>query len=322
MMEFIAHQSGSLRIEQTSAPISGAGQVVVAVEAFGVNRADLMQRGGHYPPPKGESEILGLEVAGVITEVGPGVTQWTIGDKVCALVAGGGYARLVCVNAAHVIPIPTGMDMYCAAALPEAYLTAFGALVPSAHLAAGQKVLIHAGASGVGSAAIQIAKIRGAEVAVSASSAEKLAFCQALGADLAVNYRTEDITEVILSRWGGVDVIIDVVGAEHTNANLRLLNMDGHLIQLAIMGGRFVQAFDMGRLLQKRATLVGSTLRNRSEQYKTRLVTDFIEQHWHHFVEGSLRVALDSAYPAHEIERAHQRMSQNLNLGKMVGYWP
>ncbi|MDF2177575.1 NAD(P)H-quinone oxidoreductase [Aliiglaciecola sp. CAU 1673] len=320
-MRFIDYQSGTLRIEQMPAPEAGVEEVIVAVEAFGINRADLLQREGKYPPPKGESPVLGLEVAGTVAELGAGVTGWKPGDKVCALVPGGGYAELVRVKAAQLMPIPDGMSMQSAAGLPEIFLTAYGALIRNGQLVAGQKVLIHAGASGVGSAAIQLCKVLGAKVAVTASSQEKLAFCQSLGADLLVNYRTEDVVEKILGQWPGVDLIVDIVGGKQTNSNLKLLNLDGRIVQLAMLAGRLVQEFDMGRLLQKRATLMGSTLRNRSDEYKAHLVADLLAQHGPDFAQQRLQVPLDSTYKVSDLEQAHQRMVRNQNLGKMVGYW-
>lgn len=323
MMLQIQHQTPDqqLILEQAPLPYVGVGQVLVKVAAFGLNRADTLQRQGKYPPPPGESPIMGLEVAGEVVDVASNVSTWQVGQRVFGLVAGGGYAQYVAVNAEHLMAVPETMTMTEAAGCAEVYLTAYQALFALGQLKAEQKVLLHAGASGVGSAAIQLAHLIGAKVAVTASSDEKLAFCQQLGAELLINYKQASFAEQVKSHWSGVDLIVDVVGGDYLNANVRSLNMDGRIVQLAMLGGRYVEKFDMAMMLAKRATLMASTLRNRSDEYKSQLIRGFTEQFAQALAERRLNVCVDSTFSASEIAQAHQRLEQNQSMGKLVCYW-
>ena len=323
MMLQIQHQTPDqqLILEQAPVPEISPGQVLVKVTAFGLNRADTLQRQGKYPPPPGESPIMGLEVAGEVIEVAADVSRWHVGQRVFGLVAGGGYAQYVAVNADHLMAVPDAMTMNEAAGCAEVFLTAYQALFSLGQLKNHQKVLLHAGASGVGSAAIQLAQLVGAKVAVTASSEEKLAFCQQLGAELLINYKQSSFAEQIKTQWGGVDLIVDVVGGDYLNANVKSLNMDGRIVQLAMLGGRYVENFDMALMLAKRATLMASTLRNRSDEYKSQLIQGFVERFAEALAKRRLTVCIDSTFAASEIALAHQRLELNQSMGKLVCYW-
>ncbi|MBN7822106.1 NAD(P)H-quinone oxidoreductase [Bowmanella yangjiangensis] len=323
MMLQIQHQTPDqqLILEQAPVPEISPGQVLVKVTAFGLNRADTLQRQGKYPPPPGESPIMGLEVAGEVIEVAADVSRWHVGQRVFGLVAGGGYAQYVAVNADHLMAVPDAMTMNEAAGCAEVFLTAYQALFSLGQLKNHQKVLLHAGASGVGSAAIQLAQLVGAKVAVTASSDEKLAFCQQLGAELLINYKQSSFAEQIKTQWEGVDLIVDVVGGDYLNANVKSLNMDGRIVQLAMLGGRYVENFDMALMLAKRATLMASTLRNRSDEYKSQLIQGFVERFAEALAKRRLTVCIDSTFAASEIALAHQRLELNQSMGKLVCYW-
>ena len=323
-MQFIDFVAGceaqQLKIADTPMPGLTSNQVLVKVAAFGINRADLLQRAGKYPAPAGESPILGLEVAGQVTEVPAGLTtRFKVGDKVFGLVAGGAYAEYVAVEASHLLPLPESLNYVQGAAVAECFLTAYQSMFVEYALQPHHKVLIHAGASGVGLAAIQLAKQVGCQVAVTASSAEKLAVCKQLGADILVNYREQDFVTLIKPQ--GADLVIDFVGADYTHRNLAVLNKDGTIIQLAILGGRYIEQLDLGLMLAKRACLKASTLRNRSNQYKTDLIQAFEDEWWQALAEKRISAMIDTVYQAQDIAYAHQRMEQNLNTGKLVCYW-
>ena len=323
-MRFVDFISGcsaqQLTIGETDAPQLCEGQVLVRVEAFGINRADLLQRAGKYPAPAGESPILGLEVAGEIVEIPSGlVTRYELGAKVFGLVAGGGYAEHVAVEASHLLPLPESLDYTQGAALAECFLTAYQAMFVEFALQAEHSVLIHAGASGVGLAAIQLAKLLGCQVAVTASSANKLAACQQYGADTLINYNEQDFVEVL--KPTGVDLIIDFVGGDYVNRNLTVLKRDGCIIQLAMLAGRYVENFDTALLLGKRATFKGSTLRNRSNSYKTTLIKAFEQQCWSNLYNQQLKPVIDQVYDAKDVALAHEHMENNRNIGKLVCCW-
>ena len=241
--------SSQMRVFETDTPEPGDEEVLIEVEAFGINRADTLQRQGKYPPPKGESEILGLEVAGKVSKTGNAVTDWQVGDEVFGLVPGGGYAQYVVAHQKHVLPIPKNVTRQEAAGIAEVFLTAYQSLFYLGKLQKGQKVLIHAGASGVGLAAIQLAKHSGAQVAVTASSSEKLALCADKGADLLVNYREENFAEVIKNQWSGVDLVVDFIGGDYLNRNLKVIHQDGTIVYLAMLAGRFADKLDMAMLI-------------------------------------------------------------------------
>ncbi|WP_088328443.1 NAD(P)H-quinone oxidoreductase [Lacimicrobium sp. SS2-24] len=320
-MRYIQHsENGEMTIAETAKPEKRPNQVLVKVIAFGINRADLLQRQGKYPPPPGESHILGLEMAGEVVAV-PDGSCWQQGDRVCGLVAGGGYAEYVSVNQDHLMRVPDTLSLEDAAGLAEVYLTAYQALFLLADLQSGESLLLHAGASGVGSAAIQLARLKGARVAVTASSTDKLDFCRALGAELLINYKEQDFASEIKNSWKGVDVIVDIVGGDYLNRNLQALTLDGRIVQLAMLQGRYADKLDMAKMLQKRATLMASTLRNRDDAYKAELVSAFSRDCLPAFSQGRLKVCVHHHYAANDIELAHQQLESNRNCGKVIAYW-
>ncbi|MNQ89633.1 Phthiocerol synthesis polyketide synthase type I PpsC [compost metagenome] len=294
-------------------PVCDVGQVRIRVAAAGLNRADLLQRAGLYPAPPGASQVLGLECSGVISEVGPG-SSWQVGDRVCALLAGGGMAEEVVVDARHVLPVPEGLSLTEAAALPEVYSTAWLNLFQLAALKPGEKVLLHAGASGVGSAAIQLCKAFGNPCWVSVGSTDRLAYCQALGAQGGV-VRTDGLEG--LSELGPFDVILDPVGANYAELNLKVLARDGRWVLIGLMGGRETR-LDLAQVLAKRIQLVGSTLRNRDDQFKADLLSDLSVHVWPLFTEGRLSPQLARAFPIQDAEAAFAELASNQVSGKLV----
>ncbi|MDI5932219.1 NAD(P)H-quinone oxidoreductase [Halomonas kalidii] len=293
-----------------------SGQVRLRVAWAGVNRADLMQRAGHYPPPPGESAILGLEVSGTVTEAGPGVERLRTGDKVCALLAGGGYAEEVVVDARQVLPVPEGLGLRQAAALPEVYATAWLNLFMEGALAAGERVLLHAGASGVGTAAIQLCRAFGHPCFVTVGSEQKLAACRALGAEAGWNRHDGSFVEAVKA-WGGTDMILDPVGASYLADNQQVLNADGRLVLIGLMGGR-TSELDMGRMLMKRQRLIGSTLRGRPPAAKGAILDALLTHVWPRLVSGELKPLVDRTWPITEAEAAHEHMKRDANIGKVL----
>jgi putative PIG3 family NAD(P)H quinone oxidoreductase len=306
-----------LRWTEVPDPIPQDGEVLIDVYATGVNRADLYQRAGHYPPPPGASEILGLELAGVIAEVTPGVTGYQVGDRVCALVAGGGYAERAAVHQGLLMPIPKGWSLVQAAAMPEVFFTAFLNLFLEGRLKPGETVLIHGGASGVGTAAIQLARQAGCRVLATAGSAAKVATCYRLGAVLAVNYREADFAEVIAKAVGGVDVVLDMVGADYLARNLRLLNTEGRLVFIATLSGSKTE-IDIRELMRKRLLLKGSTLRARPLAEKIALKEAFMASFWPALEAGEVMPVIDRVLPITEAETAHDLLRRNETIGKVV----
>ncbi|MEA9976929.1 MULTISPECIES: zinc-binding dehydrogenase [unclassified Pseudomonas] len=289
------------------------GQVRIRVAAAGLNRADLLQRSGLYPPPPGASQTLGMECSGVISEVGAG-SSWQVGDRVCALLAGGGMAEEVVVDGHHVLPVPDGMSLSEAAGIPEVYATAWLNLFQLAALKPGEKVLLHAGASGVGSAGIQLCKAFGNPVWVSVGSAERLAYCQALGAQGGV-VRSDNLDS--LKDLGPFDVILDPVGGNYAALNVKVLNVDGRLVLIGLMGGREAQ-LDLAQVLSKRVNILGSTLRSRSDQFKADLLRDLGQHVWPLFSEGRLKPQLAKTFPITEAEEAFAELATNQVSGKVV----
>jgi NADPH2:quinone reductase len=332
-MQFIKHDNGcspdSLVINQTDIPILTSGQVLVKVTCFGLNRADTLQRQGKYPAPAGESDILGLEMSGEVVEIHSqqnsseliNPQSFELGDKVFGLVAGGGYAEYVVVNSQHLMPVPLNMDMPQAAGIAECFLTAYQALFIENNLQPKQHVLIHAGASGVGLAAIQLAKRHGCSVAVTASSQAKLELCQQLGADLIINYQQQDFAVEIAKHWQGCDLIIDFVAGDYLNRNLKLLNIDGSVLYLAMLAGRYADTLDMAMMLGKRATIKGSTLRSRSDEYKTHLIKEFSQTCIADFDSRKLISNIDTVFAAKDVGKAHQRLEDNDTMGKLICCW-
>jgi putative PIG3 family NAD(P)H quinone oxidoreductase len=287
--------------------------VKIKVAAAGLNRADLLQRAGLYPPPPGASDILGLECAGVISEVGAG-SSWQVGDRVCTLLAGGGMAEEVVVDGRHVLPVPEGLSLHEAAGIVEVYATVWLNLFQLADLQPGEKVLLHAGASGIGSAAIQLCKAFGNPTWVSVGSAERLAYCEALGAQGGV-VRGDGLDG--LKDFGPFDVILDPVGANYSETNLKVIALDGRWVLIGLMGGREAQ-LDLAQVLGKRVHLLGSTLRSRNDQFKADLLSDLGQHVWPLFAEGRLKSQLARTFPISDAEAAFDELAGNQISGKVV----
>ncbi|KAG9462843.1 hypothetical protein GDO78_023001 [Eleutherodactylus coqui] len=307
-----------LYVKELPRPIPKEGEVLVQVHASALNRADLLQRKGMYAPPPGASQILGLEAAGTVAALGPGVDcQWKVGDRVMALLGGGGNAQYVAVPAYQLIPIPNGMSDTDAASIPEAWLTAFQLLHFVGNVHKGETVLIHAGASGVGTAAIQLCRLAGAVPMVTAGSSDKIEKAKELGAAAGFNYKDEDFGK----KYVGADIILDCVGATHWEKNLACLNTDGRWVIYGLMGSGEIHGDILTKLLWKRGSIIGSLLRSRSGSYKAELVKAFTEQALPYFARGGpihLQPIVDSVYPLQNIADAHQHMEDNKNMGKIV----
>ncbi|MGF6331758.1 putative PIG3 family NAD(P)H quinone oxidoreductase [Pseudomonas sp. BS3782 TE3695] len=312
-MKALQGVEGRVEWVEEPSPACDVGQVRIRVSAAGLNRADLLQKAGLYPPPPGASQVLGLECSGVICEVGPGAS-WKVGDRVCALLAGGGMAEEVVVDGRHVLPVPEGLSLAEAAALPEVYATVWLNLFQLAALKPGEKVLLHAGASGIGSAAIQLCKAFGNPCWVSVGSAERLAYCEALGAQGGV-VRNGDLDS--LNDLAPFDVILDPVGGNYAALNLKLLARDGRWVLIGLMGGREAQ-LDLAQVLAKRVQLLGSTLRNRDEQFKADLFSDLGQHVWPLFAEGRLSPQLARTFAIKDAEAAFAELATNKVSGKLV----
>lgn len=300
-------------------PRPGEGDVLVDVAAAGVNRADLMQRQGNYPPPEGASELLGLECSGTIAELGPGVTGWQVGDRVCALLAGGGYAERVVVPAAQVLPIPSGVDVVDAAGLPEVACTVWSNAVLEGGLRSGQTLLVHGGSGGIGTCAIQVGKALGARVAATAGAPESLQLCRELGADLAISYRDQDFVEET-KQLGGADVVLDNMGASYLDRNLSALAPDGHLAVIGLQGGRKAE-LDMGKMLVKRLRVSTLGLRGRPVEGptgKAAIVSDVRERLWPLVESGDVRPRVDRRLPLPRASEAHRALEAGGVHGKIL----
>jgi putative PIG3 family NAD(P)H quinone oxidoreductase len=312
-MKALQGNQGRPALIDCARPSCNAGQVRIRVVAAGINRADLLQAAGLYPPPPGVSDILGLECAGIISEVGAG-SHWQVGDRVCALLAGGGMAEEVCVDARHVLPVPQGLSLLEAAAIPEVYATAWLNVFQLAQLQPGEKVLLHAGASGVGSAAIQLCKAFNSPCWVSVGSAERLAYCQALGAENGV-VRGDSIEGLL--DFAPFDVVLDPVGASYAALNLKMLALDGRWVNIGLMGGRRAE-LDLAQLLSKRIQLIGSTLRSRSDAFKGTLIAQLTEKVWPLFARGELQAQAEEVFAWTDAEAAFARLASNQVNGKVV----
>ena len=308
-----------LHMGERPRPLPGPDELLVRVRCAALNRADLMQRKGNYPPPEGATDILGLEMAGTVEAQGSAVVGWSQGDRVCALLPGGGYAEYVTVPQEMAMPIPPRLSFEAAAAIPEVFLTAFQALYWHAEVQGGQHVLVHAGASGVGTAAIQLARQAGARVTVTAS-APKHERCLELGAEAAIDYKSEDFAERVeaLTDGHGVDIIIDFIGAPYFAKNIETLAVDGHLVLLGMLGGHRVDEVNLASFFRKRIRLTASTLRSRTPAYKTALTRDFAAKMLPLFEEGTLRPVIDTTYDWTDVQEAHRRMGNNENVGKII----
>ena len=313
-MKALQGVDGRVEWGERASPACDVGQVRIRVAAAGLNRADLLQRAGLYPPPPGASDILGLEASGVISEVGAGSGAWQVGDRVCCLLAGGGMAEEVVVDARHVLPVPEGLSLAEAAALPEVYATAWLNLFQLAALKPGEKVLLHAGASGVGSAAIQLCKAFGSPCWVSVGSAERLAYCKSLGAQGGV-LRGEGLES--LRDFGPFDVILDPVGANYAKLDLEILGRDGRWVVIGLMGGRKAE-LDLALLLGKRIQLIGSTLRSRDADYKAQLIAELGQRVWPLFESGKLSPQLERTFPVRDAQSAFDALASNQVQGKVV----
>nr|WP_299243776.1 NAD(P)H-quinone oxidoreductase [uncultured Halomonas sp.] len=296
-------------------------EVRIRVAWAGMNRADSGQRAGNYPPPPGASDILGLEISGTITEAGPGVAQLETGQKVCALLAGGGYAEEVVVDQRQVMPVPEGLGLRESAALPEMFATAWLNLFMEGGLdhaeSKGERVLLHAGASGVGSTAVQLCRAFGYPCFVTVGNDEKIERCKALGAEAGWNRHNGSFVEAVTEWGGGVDVILDPVGANYLADNQKVLNADGRLVLIAILSGRSAE-LDLGRMLMKRQRLIGSTLRSKSPQAKGAILDELQAYVWPRLTTGELYPLIDSDYPIQEAEEAMAYMESNSNVGKLL----
>ncbi|AAK86631.2 zinc-binding dehydrogenase [Agrobacterium fabrum] len=301
-------------------PKPARGEILVKVEAAGVNRPDVAQRQGIYPPPKGASPILGLEIAGEVVALGEGVDEFKLGDKVCALANGGGYAEYCAVPAGQALPFPKGYDAVKAAALPETFFTVWANLFQMAGLTEGETVLIHGGTSGIGTTAIQLAKAFGAEVYATAGSAEKCEACVKLGTKRAINYREEDFAEIVKSETGGkgVDVVLDMIGAAYFEKNLAALAKDGCLSIIAFLGGATAEKVDLRPIMVKRLTVTGSTMRPRTADEKRAIRDELVEQVWPLIESGKVAPVINRVFTLEEVVDAHRLMESSNHIGKIV----
>jgi NADPH2:quinone reductase len=300
-------------------PKPAAGQILVKVAAAGVNRPDLMQRAGSYPPPPGHSPLPGLEIAGEVAAIGPNVTRWKTGDKVCALVNGGGYAEYCIAEEPVALPIPAGLDMVRAGAVPETFFTVWNNVFERGRLAAGEWFLVHGGTSGIGTTAIQLAKALGAKVIATAGSPEKCKACVDIGADRAVNYKTEDFVSACREATGGkgVDVTLDMVAGDYTERNIAAAAEEGRIVQIAVLGGAEVK-INIARLMMKRVTLTGSTLRPRTREAKGGFARALEAKAWPLLASGKVKVVMDSTFPLAKAADAHRRLESGAHVGKVV----
>lgn len=305
----------ALVLAEVPDPEPGPGEVLVEVAASAVNRADVLQRQGFYDPPPGASPYPGLECSGRIAALGAGVAGWTVGDEVCALLSGGGYAELVAVPAGQLLPLPAGVDPVTAAGLPEVTATVWSNVFQIAHLRPGETLLVHGGSSGIGTMAIQLGKAVGATVATTAGTAEKLAFCAELGADILVNYREQDFVEQLGDQ--GADVVLDVVGAKYLDRNLDALAVNGRLVVIGMQGGVKAE-LNLAKLLAKRAAVIATSLRARPAEEKAAIVAAVREHVWPLVEAGTVRPVVDRAFPLADAAAAHRLMESSEHVGKIL----
>jgi putative PIG3 family NAD(P)H quinone oxidoreductase len=306
----------ALIVTELPDPEAGPGEVVIDIVASAVNRADTQQRQGFYPPPKGASDVLGLECSGRISEVGAGVSGWSVGDEVCALLAAGGYAEKVAVPAGQVMPLPPGVDLLTAAVIPEVACTVWSNIFMVASLQPGETLLVHGGAGGIGNFAIQLAKAMGARVLTTAGSAEKVELCRSLGADVAINYQSEDFVEVT-KEHGGADVILDNMGAKYLGRNVSALATQGRLVVIGLQGGTKGE-LDLGALLPKRGAVIATTLRGRPAEEKAAICAAVVEHVWPLIGEGRVKTFVHEQIPLEEAHRAHALMESGSHSGKIL----
>ena len=306
-----------LNWEEVEDPVCGPEDVLVDIHTTAVNRADLLQRAGQYPPPPGAPDYMGLEMAGIVAAVGKEAGAWLPGERVCGLLAGGGYAEQVVVPHRQLLPVPQEWDFVRAGAVPEVFLTAFVNLFMEGGLQEGETVLIHGGASGVGTAAIQLAREAGCRVLVTASSEEKLERCRTLGAELGVNYQERDFAEAVLEYTDGVDVVLDIAAADYLERNLNVLKLKGRLVCIALLSGNRAE-IDLGLVLRQRLRLIGSVLRSRSLEEKGEIVHQFRRRFWSLLESGQIEPIIDTVLPIEQVERGHEILMNNANIGKVV----
>ncbi len=302
--------------EERPAPRPGHGQILIEVAYAGVNRPDALQRAGSYAPPPGASDLPGLEAAGTVAAVGPGVTDWSVGDEVCALLPGGGYAEYVVTPAAHALRVPRGMSLEKAACLPETYFTVWTNVFMRGGLKAGERFLVHGGSSGIGTTAIQLANIFGARVFTTAGSDEKCRVCNDLGAERAINYREEDFVEILRAE-GGADLILDMVGGDYLPRNVKALADDGRLVQIAFLQGPKVE-LNFAQVMVRRLTITGSTLRPQSDLAKARIAEALASQVWPLLDSGRVAPVMDSEFALADAAQAHARLESSDHIGKIV----
>ena len=308
-----------LEVAEVPDPRPGPGEVLLAVAAAGLNRADLMQRQGHYPPPPGASELLGLEVSGTVAALGEGVSGWEVGDAACALLAGGGYAELVAVPAGQLMPVPAGVDLVDAAALPEVAATVWSTVFLGAALRPGEVLLVHGGGSGIGTMAVQLARHVGATVAVTARRRATLDRCAELGASVLVDHTSEDFVAAVRAATGGrgADVVLDVVGGPYLGRNVEVLAPGGRLVVIGLQGGTRAE-LDLGAVLAKRLSVLGSTLRARSLADKAAICASVVEHVWPLVAEGRVRPVVHARVPLAEAARAHRLLADGGHVGKVL----
>lgn len=302
--------------DMADTPAPAHDEVLIKVAYAGVNRPDALQRAGLYNPPAGASPLPGLECAGTVVAIGDGVTAWAIGDQVCALLPGGGYAEYAVTPAAHCLPVPNGMTLKQAACLPETFFTVWSNVFQRGGLQAGERFLVHGGSSGIGTTAIQLARAFGARVFTTAGSADKCAACEALGAEKAINYREADFVEVMRDK-GGADVILDMVGGSYMQRNLKALADDGRLVQIAFLQGMKAE-LNMVQLMTRRLTMTGSTLRPQSDMAKARIAADLREKVWPLLSAGRIAPVMDQEFALDDAASAHARMESSAHIGKIV----
>ncbi len=302
---------------QRPEPVAQPGEVLVRVAACGINGPDMMQRKGLYPPPKGASDLLGLEIAGTVVALGDGVTNWQVGDELCALTNGGGYAEYCAVDASHCLPVPAGLSMVDAASLPETYFTIWSNIFMTAKLAAGETYLVHGGAGGLGTTSIQLGKAFGARVVATDSPADRCEICRELGADRVIDYTQENFVDVVRDEFGGADVILDIVGGDNIERNIKASKHDARIVQLAFAMGSKVEVNLMPVML-KRLTFTGSTLRSRPASQKTAIADELRAKVWPLFDTRKLKPVVGTTLPLAEASEAHRIMESAAHTGKIV----
>lgn len=309
----------TLVVSEVPDPVAGPGEVLIEVAATAVNRADLLQRQGFYPPPPGASDIIGLECSGTVAALGEGVTTWAVGDRVCALLAGGGYAGLVAVPEGQVMPIPDGIDLVTAAGIPEVACTVWSNVFMVAGLRPEEAFLVHGGAGGIGTFAIQLAARSGARVFATAGSPDKLERCRELGAEVAISYRDEDFVEVVRAATGGrgADVVLDNMGAKYLGRNVDVLADEGRLVIIGMQGGAKAE-LDIGRLLAKRGAVIATSLRGRPADGKARICASVVEHVWPLVADGSVTPVVSAVLPLDEVADAHRLLDSGDNIGKVL----